>query len=50
MKVASIMQANLWTRDGEAAPGQHVLLPLHFIYSGEPPASKDAAPEPKPAC
>lgn len=47
-KVASIMQANLWTRDGEAAVGQRVMLPLRFIYSGTPPAAAPAPAAGKP--
>ncbi len=33
--VASVMQANLWTRDGEPAVGAKVKLPLKFVYAGE---------------
>ena len=33
--VGSVMQANLWTRDGEPTAGARVKLPLKFVYTGE---------------
>ena len=40
MKLAPMMQANLWTRDGEAAVGEKIRLPLRFAYVGATPAAK----------
>lgn len=48
LAIASLMQASLWTRNGDPTSGGRVRLPLKFIYSGDDAKPPSAPSNPSP--